>query len=82
MSKYYTVEPGEYPDDKNRKNSDDEYFGNGWSVKKQDDLFICTYISGALAGALKSVTISEDDFLAAKAGKITIDEICIKYNVY
>jgi|1185.fasta_scaffold500372_2 hypothetical protein len=79
--KYYTIEPGEYPDDKNRKNNENEFFGNGWSVKKDGESYTFTFISGSLAGKLKEVTISEEDFIAAKTGKITFDELCIKYNV-
>lgn len=77
---YYDLEPGKYPDDKNKEN-EDEYIGNGWSVKRVDDFYMFEYISGALQGILKRIHISQEDFLAAKAGKITFDELCIKYNV-
>lgn len=80
--KYYDLEPGKYPDDKNKRdNSDDEYVGNGWSVKKDGEIYIFEYISGSLQGQLKSIHISKEDFFAAKEGKITFDELCIKYNV-
>ena len=80
--KYYDFEPGKYPDDKSKKNNANEYIGNGWSVKKEEDSYIFEYISGSMQGLLKSVDISKEDFFAAKEGKITFDELCIKYNVH
>ena len=78
--KYYTTESGQYPDE--NKNNKNEFFGNGWSVEEKENKFILTYIRGSLQGTLKSAEISENDFLLAKDGKISIDELCIKYNIY
>ncbi|MEO6904690.1 MAG: hypothetical protein ABI315_16300 [Bacteroidia bacterium] len=78
--KYYTTKPGQYPDE--NKNNQNEFFGNGWSIKKENDKFILNYISGSLQGDLKTIEISEDDFNAAKKGETNLDNLCIKYNVF
>lgn len=78
--KYYTAKPGKYPDKENQ-NTDDEFFGTGWSVKRENDHFFFCYVSGSLQGEFKKVEIAKEDFEMAKAGKITFDQLCIKYNV-
>jgi hypothetical protein len=69
--KYYSTEPGQYPEE--NKNTGNEFFGNGWSVKEESNKFVLTYISGSLQGTLKSVDISKVDFISAKEGKVNLD---------
>lgn len=78
--KFYTIEPGEYPDD-NRRKDDNEYFSDSWSVKYSEAVYTLTYISGSLQGELKTIEITESDFISAKNGEMSIYDFCIKYNV-
>lgn len=78
--KYYTTKPGEYPDKQN-KNTEDEYFGEGWSIKKDGENYYLTYISGSLQGEIKKIEVSKDDFESARTGNIRLNDLCIKYNV-
>ncbi len=80
MSKLYDEKPFIYPERK--PSSEDEYFDNGWSVRREGKKFIFCYISGQLQGELKKIEISEVDFNAAKNGRISFDELCRKYNVH
>jgi len=75
----YKLIPGKYPSKPN--NSENEFFKNGWSIKKEDLKFYMNYISGSLQGDFKTVEISEEDFNLSIQDKITFDELCIKYNV-
>ncbi len=77
--KYYTIKSGKYPDKQNY-NTDDEYFGEGWSIKKDGENYYLTYISGSLQGELKKIKVSKDDFELAKTGNIGLNDLCIKYN--
>lgn len=58
-----------------------EFFGTGWSVREENGKFFFHYISGSLAGNTNEIEIKEEDYLAARNGKITFDELCIKYDV-
>jgi hypothetical protein len=75
----YKLVPGKYPQKPN--NTENEFFKNGWSIKKENNKFYMNYISGSLQGNLKSIEISKSDFNLAKDDKITFDELCIKYDV-
>lgn len=78
---YYNLEEGKYPN-KNEKNTQDEFFGDGWSIRKEDGNHIFSYISGDHQGKLKELKISEDDYNLLISGKSDLDKICIKYNAY
>jgi len=78
--KYYTTKPGKYPE-KKYQNTEDEYFGNGWRVKRNGNNYVLSYVSGSLQGEVKSIPISKEDFESAKSGKMDLDQFCIKYNV-
>ena len=81
MSKYYKIKPGEYSN-KKLINSNEEWYGKGWSVKESEDhKFYFEYISGALQGKLKIIEIKEEDFLLAKKEKLSFEEMCAKYKV-
>ncbi len=75
----YKLIPGKYP--QKPTNTENEFFKSGWSIRKENDKYYMSYISGSLQGELKLVEISNDDFVLAKDDKITLDELCIKYNV-
>ena len=60
---------------------DDEYIGDNWSVREEKERYYFTYISGELAGKLKEIEISQEDFKFVKERRLTFDELCIKYNV-
>lgn len=76
----YDLEPGKYPE-KSNVNHENEIFGSSWSIKVHEDKYILSYISGALQGELKSILVSEEDYLLAKEGKADIDYFLNKYNV-
>ena len=78
--KYFTTKSGKYPEKKNQ-NTEEEYFGKGWSVKRNGDNYVLSYISGSLKGELKSIPISKEDFESAKSRKMDLDQFCNKYNV-
>ena len=79
---FYTTKPSNYPK-KDNLNTEDEYFGEGWDVKKvASNDYVLSYLSGALQGELKSISISQEDFELAKSGKMTLDQLCIKYDVF
>ncbi len=81
MNKYYDEVPFEYPKDK-PVSTEDEFFGDSWSViRKPDGKFLLQFISGELAGRLKTIEISELEFNQVKAGLLSIDELCLKYSV-
>lgn len=77
---YYTKKQGKYPEKENR-NTNDDYYGNGWSVKRDGNNYVLSYVSGALQGEYKSISINREDFEAAKAGQIDLDQLCRKYKV-
>lgn len=76
----YFKKPGKYPLN-NLKNTEDQYFGNGWDVKRIGEKYFLSYISGELIGKSKEIEISQEDFEAAKKGEIDLDGFCIKYKV-
>jgi len=76
----YKMTTGKYPE--KPKNTENEYFGIGWSVKKETEKYYFQFISGTIQGDQKSVEITEDDYLMARAEKISFDELCVKYNVH
>lgn len=78
---YYDLEPGKYPEKSNGDNKN-EIFGDSWSIKVQEDKYILSYISGALQGELKSIIVSEEDYLLAKEEKVDINYFLKKYNAY
>ena len=75
----YKLISGKYP--KKPKDTENEFFKNGWSIRKENNKFYMSYISGSLQGDLRIIKISKDDFNLAKDDKITFDELCIKYDV-
>lgn len=75
----YKLVPGKYP--QKPKDTENEFFKNGWSIKKDGDKFYMHYISGSLQGSMKIVEISKTDFNLAKEDKITFDELCTKYDI-
>jgi hypothetical protein len=76
--KYYTTEPGEYPD-KGPESSKNEFSGNGWSIKSADGKNVLTYISGSLQGELKSIEITNEEAQLAREGKLSLDEMLIRH---
>ena len=78
MTEYEEV-PFEYPE--KPESSEHEYFGDGWSVRQEQDRFVFAYLSGEVVSKEKEVEISQEDYLAAREGKLGFDELCIKYKV-
>jgi hypothetical protein len=81
MSKYYDEVPFTFPED-TPSSSDDEFFGSGWSVKREGGRFYFSYLSGQLQGKSCKIEISESDFEGAKQGGLQFDEMCRKYNIH
>ena len=63
------------------ESTEDEFFGNGWSVRRENGQYFFSYISGELAGRAKEIEITKTDYAAARAGEIDFDGLCIKYGV-
>lgn len=82
MSKFYEEKPGPYSSVKKELfNSEDEFFGPSWSVKREKDKFLLVYISGELAGRLKKLEITGEEFEFVREGKLDANKLCIKYGV-
>ncbi len=80
MSDYYEEEQFVYS--KIKSSTKEEFIGNGWSVKKENEKYYFEYISGQLQGKENKIEISKIDFQKAKKGHVTFDEMCRIYNVY
>ncbi len=80
MNKYHGEEPFDYSTDP--KSSDNEFFGSGWSVKRDGTKYYFCYISGQLQGACQKVEITALDFEDIKKGNMSFNEICRKYQVH
>lgn len=76
----YKMIEGKYPE--KPKNTENKYFGVGWSVMKEADKYYFQFISGSIQGDQKSVEITEEDCLLGRTEKISFDELCVKYNVH
>ncbi len=72
--------PGQYPD-VNLVNTENQFFGAGWDVKKEDNKFYLSYVSGAIEGKAKRIEIMKEDYDSAKRGELDLDGFCAKYNV-
>lgn len=77
----YNLEKGKYPNQK-RIDGQNEFFGDGWSVRKEGESYIFSYISGDHQGKLKEIGISEEDYDLLISGKSDLNKICLKYNVF
>ncbi|MGR9300193.1 hypothetical protein ACU8L5_33660 (plasmid) [Rhizobium leguminosarum] len=81
MGKNYREVPGHYPE-KLPELREGEFRGNGWLVSKMDGTYRLSYISGELAGQEKEIMVEEEDYEGLVSGKMTLDDICIKYGVH
>jgi hypothetical protein len=79
--KYYTITSGKYPEELTRDDSN-EFFGNGWSVKILENKYFLFYISGSIQGQLKNIEIVKEDYDKAIKGKMSLDDFCIKYDIF
>lgn len=52
-----------------------------WRVKKSDNKFIFSCLSGRLQGGEMKVELTETEYEQLVNGKITADDICLKYNI-
>jgi len=83
MSKFYEEKPGPYRSVKKESSgSADEFFGSSWSIKREKDRFVLIYISGELAGRLKELEITKDEFESVRDGRLGVDELCLKYDAF
>jgi hypothetical protein len=80
MSKYYKETPLTYPTN-NSKNSEHQFFGNGWEVFMKNEKYYFSYVSGQLAGRENTVEISKDDYIGMREGKLSFDDMCRRYGV-
>ncbi len=55
--------------------------GDSWTIVKDGEVYVLSYISGELAGREKAITIEEADAKRLAAGDVTIDDILIAYGV-
>ncbi|MDP7016375.1 MAG: hypothetical protein QGG36_11275 [Pirellulaceae bacterium] len=80
MNKFYDEKPIEL--NNTPINSPDEFFGDGWSVRKDGEKFWFSYISGGLAGQARQVEITAADYELARSGGIGFDGLCTRYNTH
>ena len=80
MPEHFDEKPFVYPDAP--QSTEDEFFGDAWSVRHIDGAYFFSYMSGELAGRHKQIPISAADYLAARAGEIDGDGLCIKYGIH
>jgi len=66
---------------KEKKNNDEEFFYDNWGIRKKNDKCTLTYIS-KLDGNVKHIKISMDDYIAAKTGKMNLDNFSEKYQLW
>jgi hypothetical protein len=69
------------PPEKKKSSKDEESFFENWGIRKKNDKCILTYIS-KLDGTVKHIKISLDDYLAAKNGKMNLNDFSVKYNLW
>ena len=74
MTNPYTMKPGKYSNKKNIS-TEDEFFGDSWSVLKTGDKYYFEYISGELQGKLKKVEISKESFDEVRVGNFSFEEV-------
>lgn len=56
--------------------------GDSWSIVQNSEKYILEYISGELAGRLKTIEISLEDARRLADDDTNVDDILIKYGVY
>jgi hypothetical protein len=77
MSQFYSEEPFELPGP--RPLAPGEVRGNGWSAMPKDGKYVLDFISGALFGRGISINITAEEYLGLKDGRITFNEVVIRY---
>ena len=78
MPKYYKYEKAVFT--KRPESDRNEVFFDGWAISKRDGECFVTYISSEQGGGEKKISISEEDYSEAKAGKKGLLELLEKYS--
>lgn len=66
----------------NQENTENEFFGHGWSVRQDGEEYNLSYISGAHPGRAGEIAISKEDYNNAWAGKMVLEDFGRKYGIY
>jgi hypothetical protein len=59
----------------------EEYFFYNWCVLKNKDYYVLSYIS-RLDGSIRKIRISEEEFVSAKNGKMTLEDFYSTYTLW
>lgn len=78
MKNYYKEETFEFP--KNENTNGCILKGDSWQVFLTEKGYVLEYISGELAGRLKSLSISDQDLEQLRDKTITVEDLLIKYS--
>jgi hypothetical protein len=63
------------------KEGEEEYFFENWRITKAGNKYALYYIS-RLDNGIKAIRITEEEFLSAKNGKMTLEDFSLKYNLW
>jgi hypothetical protein len=78
--KYYEIKQGEYPKEL-PKNSNTQFFGNGWSVKIRTNKYYLECLSSSLQGGVKEIEITEAEYMLARNSQMDLNDFILKYNL-
>lgn len=81
MNKLYIEENFVYSN-KTRVSTNSHLYGFAWEAWAENDNFYLQYISGELAGRLKKIQISLEEFENLKHGKTTDAAILLAHGAY
>jgi hypothetical protein len=54
--------------------------GDSWSVRLVKGRYLLEYVSGELAGRMKTLVITKSDFEGLQSGELTVDHILASHN--
>ena len=81
MTNLYTEEEFVYPNE--RKNTDKSRLeGDAWSAWKVVTAYVLEYISGELAGHIKQIEITVDEYQQLQMKQMTIAQVLIAHDSF
>ena len=83
MNNFYTLSDFMYSTQKNSVSTDTHLYGHAWESWIDNDICYLQYISGELAGRVKKIQISLQEFENLKLGTTTtIDLVLLAHDAY
>lgn len=79
MSEPFKLVPGVYPPP-SEPDPDEVLRGDWWSVLFQDGQYILDYISGELAGRVKQLVISKEEYERIKSGATSVESVLLAHD--